>query len=95
MLQAPEKLAVDQDSLTNQDLARIGYSRLIGLILDAPIAGNRHTKLWSTASQLLESGMDLSTVCGNLLFCNKFLPQPKPEEEVLRACQQAAHQLGL
>jgi uncharacterized protein YqeY len=44
---------------------------------------------------LLEGGMPESTVFGNLLFVNKFLPQPKTEEEVCRAVRQAAHQLGL
>lgn len=95
IISAPKKSEIDPDSLTSKDLLRIGYSRLVSLVLDAPIAGGRHTAYWSVASQLLESGMDLQTVCGNLLFCNRLMPDPKSDEDVLRACNQAAHQLGL
>jgi hypothetical protein len=95
MLVAPKKLDVDSDSLTDADLGRIGFQRLASFIQDTPLAGMRHTKLWSLASGLFEAGMSRDLVSMNCLYVNKFLPDPKPEEEVLRAVNQAANQLGI
>lgn len=95
MLVAPKKLDVDSDSLTDADLGRIGYQRLASFIQDTPLAGMRHTKLWSLASGLFEAGMSRDLVSMNCLYVNKFLPDPKPDDEVLRAVTQAANQLGI
>lgn len=95
MLVAPSKLDVDSDSLTDSDLGRIGFQRLAAFIQDTPLAGMRHTKLWSLASGLLEAGMSRELVFMNCSYVNKFLPDPKTDEEVLRAVTQAANQLGI
>jgi hypothetical protein len=95
MIEAPKNQNVDSDSLTDADLGRIGFQRLASFIQDTPLAGMRHTKLWSLASGLFEAGMSRDLVSMNCLYVNKFLPDPKPEDEVLRAVNQAANQLGI
>ncbi len=95
MIAAPNKPTDGLDCLTDSDLARIAFQRLSSFILDTPLAGMRHTKIWSLASALLEAGMSKELVTMNCLYVNKFLPDPKPDSEVMRAVDQAAHQLGV
>jgi hypothetical protein len=95
LIPMPEKLEISSGSLQVSDLARIGFQRLASFTQDAPLAGMRHTKMWSLASGLFEAGMSFDLVFGNLCYVNQFLPDPKPIEEVRRACEQAAHQLGV
>lgn len=95
IVNAPERLDVDSDSLTDKDLARIGLARLSSLIFDAPMPGMRHTQFWSVASQCLEAGLKSELVFGLLCWINKMSPTPKDESEVRRAVEQACSQLGV
>lgn len=95
MVPAPVSDTIDRDTLTSVDLARIGLSRLSGIVQSTPLPGMRHTSLWSCATQLLEAGLDLSTVSGLMKWANRTFPEPKTEDEVERAVNQAASQLGL
>lgn len=92
MLPQPKK-APAPTGLQQADLARLGLSRLGGIIQDAPLPGMRHSALWSLAGALFEAGMDRSLVLSNLLFVNQFFPSPKPRDEIERAIDQAKHQL--
>jgi len=95
MLKAPERSDLDLSTLSDSDKARIGLYRLQATIQDAPKPGMRHTTLWGTATSLLEGGLKYDLVCGLLYWANDMLPEPKTKDEVERAVQQAAHQLGL
>lgn len=94
LIKAPERNIVDKDILSNGDLARIAYSRMSSLILDAPLPGNRHTAIWSTAMMMFEAGMSKDLVLQNLLYLNDCLPNPKKGEEVCLAVNQAHAQSG-
>lgn len=93
ILQAPKKQIVASSSLTAQDLARIGLSRVSSLIQSPPLPGMRHQSIWSAASQCLEAGMSKDLVFGILCYANSLFPDPKEQDEILRAVTQAEHQL--
>lgn len=95
LVKAPERVLIDKDSLTNNDLVRLVYSRLGSVILDAPLPGNRHTTIWSTAMMMFEAGMSSELVLQNLLFINSCLPNPKKSEEICQAVNQARVQSGM
>ncbi len=95
MLSLPTRTLTHVDELNKSDLARIVFSRASNLILDAPLCGMRHTTFWSFATQALEAGLTKEWVFGTLCYVNSFLPDPKKEDEILRAIEQAQSQLGL
>lgn len=64
--------------------------QLLGNVSSPPFPGNRHTAIWSTAESLIGAGLSVETVAGIMTTVNSGWPSPKPEEEVIRAVEQAA-----
>ncbi len=95
MLEAPQREVVNPDTLSDAQLATIALHRAQSLILDAPMPGMRHTSYWSAAMQMIEAGMDRDLISGLLCWANKFFPNPKSDEEIWRAVDQALHQSGV
>ncbi len=65
------------------------FMRFASLCETPPAQGNRHTTLWSIASQLSRTGLSLETTEELLQMMNARWIEPKSEEEVRRAASQA------
>lgn len=90
-VQPPER-ATRTAEIGSADLARVALFRLQKALEQDP--SSRHTTLWSLAGTLAEAGMEEQLTTDLLRWINKFWTQPKDDEGLIRAVNQAYQQMS-
>lgn len=73
----------------DHQLLAIGLQRAADLICFPPDRGTRHIRIWGTAKDLAESGLDYDTTLNLLLKVNETWDEQKTEEEIIKAVTSA------
>lgn len=72
-----------------------GLQRAVDLICYPPDNGRRHIRVWGTATDLAQAGLDYPTVLNLLQRINDTWESPKEPEQIAQAVSSAYKRLGL
>lgn len=87
----PDPVIVERPAFPSADIPELAslLSRLANLTALEPSPGNRHTAVWSAAMSLRDAGLSEDATIELLTMVNSAWLNPKPDDEVRRAAEQA------